>query len=90
MGKGEVVVDTNVPLVANGKAEQADLAWEGRHKACPYRGLRGGRRMGSGRACAGRQQDMHWLRAGAAVLTGGGAARSFGRVYMFAYVLICI
>ena len=28
MGKAEVVVDTNVPLVANGKAEQADLACE--------------------------------------------------------------
>lgn len=28
MGKGEVVVDTNVPLVANGKAEQADLECE--------------------------------------------------------------
>ena len=28
MGKGEVVVDTNVPLVANGKAEQADLKCE--------------------------------------------------------------
>lgn len=26
MGKAEVVVDTNVPLVANGKAEQA--GWE--------------------------------------------------------------
>jgi len=28
MRKGEVVVDTNVPLVANGKAEQADLECE--------------------------------------------------------------
>lgn len=28
MGKGEVVVDTNVPLVANGRAEQADLECE--------------------------------------------------------------
>ena len=28
MSKAEVVVDTNVPLVANGKAEQADLACE--------------------------------------------------------------
>lgn len=28
MGIEEVVVDTNVPLVANGKAEQADLACE--------------------------------------------------------------